>query len=58
MTTAEAAKRVGLAPSTLLAKAKRAGVKLDTIATGRQGRPGYRWRVADVRAACRAGKGA
>ena len=46
MTTKEAAERVGLAPSTLLAKARKAGVKLDTVSTGKRGRPGLRWTLA------------
>ena len=50
MTTIEAAKRVGLAPGTLLARAKRAGLELPVIRTGKRGRPGLRWTVAAARA--------
>ena len=50
MTTAEAAARVGLAPGTLLARAKRAGVDLPTIQTGKRGRPGFAWTVKLARA--------
>lgn len=50
MTTAEAAKRVGLAPGTLLARAKRAGITLPTIRMGKRGRPGLRWTLAAARA--------
>ena len=54
MTTAEAAARVGLAPTTLLARAKRAGIVLPVTITGERGRPGYRWTVAQAKAAARA----
>jgi hypothetical protein len=50
MTTIEAAARVGLAPSTLLGRAKRAGMEMEVTRTGERGRPGYRWTVAQARA--------
>jgi hypothetical protein len=50
MTTIEAAARVGLAPSTLLARARKAGMELETTRTGERGRPGYRWTVVQAQA--------
>lgn len=55
MTTAQAAKKVGLTPRYLRAKAKAAGVlPKRTIQTGKRGRPGYDWTDNQAQTAARA----
>lgn len=52
MTTVQAAKKVGLARTTLLARAKAAGrLPKRVVHTGRRGRPTYLWTERQARLA-------
>jgi hypothetical protein len=53
VTTAQAAKLVGLAPSTMLARVRRAGIDMTMRETGKRGRPGYQWTAKLARAIAR-----